>query len=197
MRMVAVSVGSWRFGAWNRHVRRRHLRLPCTPMAQALVLNATYEPISVVPARRAVVLLVRDKAELVESRQRHWSSERMTIPVPSVIRLRTYVRVPFRRRVPLNRKAVFGRDDSTCQYCGRPAENIDHVLPRSRGGEHTWENIVAACRSCNTRKGDRTPQEAGLSLARELQAPREDGWLVIGLSTPPEPSWRAYLSYPG
>ncbi|MDX1690124.1 MAG: HNH endonuclease [Acidimicrobiia bacterium] len=166
-------------------------------MAQAaLVLNATYEPLSVVSTRRAVVLLVRDKAELVESRDRSWSSEKMTVPVPSVIRLRTYVKVPYRRRVPLNRKAVFARDAATCQYCGRAAENIDHVLPRSRGGTHSWENVVAACRPCNTRKGDRTPDEAGMRIARTPRAPRESGWLVIGLSTPPEESWRAYLTDP-
>ncbi|HSG78853.1 MAG TPA: HNH endonuclease [Acidimicrobiia bacterium] len=166
-------------------------------MVQALVLNATYEPLSVVPAKRAVVLLVREKAELVESRDRHWSSEKMRIPVPSVIRLRTYVKVPFRRRVPLNRRAVFARDESTCQYCGRTAENIDHVLPRSRGGTHTWENVAAACRPCNTRKGDRTPEEAGMKLARAPRAPRENGWLVIGLAAPPEPSWRVYLAEAG
>ncbi len=166
-------------------------------MAQALVLNATYEPLSVVPTKRAVVLLVREKAELVESRDRHWSSEKMTIPVPSVIRLRTYVKVPFRRRVPLNRRAVFARDAGACQYCGRPAENLDHVLPRSRGGTHTWENVVAACRPCNTRKGDRTPEEAGMDLASVPRAPRKNGWLVIGLAAPPEPSWRVYLAEAG
>ncbi len=121
----------------------------------------------------------------------------MTVPVPSVIRLRTYVKVPFRRRVPLNRRAVFARDDGSCQYCGRNAENIDHVLPRSRGGTHTWENVVAACRPCNNRKGDRTPHEAGLTLRSTPRAPREYGWLVIGLSAPPEPAWRAYLTVPG
>jgi len=162
-------------------------------MAQALVLNATYEPLSVVSARRAVVLLVRDKAELVESHDRRWASERMTIPVPSVIRLRRYVRVPYRRRVPLNRRAVFARDGHACQYCGESAENIDHVVPRSRGGDHVWENVVAACRRCNTRKGDRTPAEAGMLLRTQPRAPREYGCLLVGLGGPPHPSWHAYL----
>jgi len=161
---------------------------------QALVLNATYEPLSVVSARRAVVLLVRDKAELVEEHGGYWSSEHMTIAVPSVIRLVRYVRVPYRRRVPLNRRAVFARDGYTCQYCGKQAENLDHVMPRSRGGLHTWENVVAACRPCNTRKGDRTPEEAGLALADHPRAPREHGWLLIGLGVPPHPSWHPYLS---
>ncbi|MCB2222952.1 MAG: HNH endonuclease [Actinobacteria bacterium] len=163
-------------------------------MQPALVLNASYEPLSVVSARRAVVLLVRDKAELVEAQAGHWSSERMRVPIPSVIRLVRYVRVPYRRRVPLNRRAVFARDESVCQYCGDRAENLDHVVPRSRGGTHTWENVVAACRSCNTRKGNRTPSEAGMPLARAPQAPREHGWLLVGLGAPPHPSWQPYLS---
>ncbi len=162
-------------------------------MVQALVLNATYEPLSVVSARRAIVLLVREKAELVESKDFSFSSEKMTIPVPSVIRLKRYVRVPFRRRVPLNRRAVFARDGHTCQYCTRAAENIDHVVPRSRGGSHTWENVVAACRRCNTKKGDRTPAEASMSLTASPRAPREHGWLLIGLGAPPDPAWHAYL----
>jgi 5-methylcytosine-specific restriction endonuclease McrA len=162
-------------------------------MPQALVLNATYEPLSVVSARRAVVLLVRDKAELIESNGGHWASERMRIPVPSVIRLLRYVKVPYRRRVPLNRRAVFARDGHACQYCGDGAENLDHVIPRSRGGDHTWENVVAACRRCNTRKGNRTPGESGLQLRRRPRAPREHGWLLVGLGRPPDPSWQPYL----
>ena len=166
-------------------------------MAQALVLNATYEPLSVVSARRAVVLLVRNKAELIESKDRTFRSEKMSIPVPSVIRLLRYVRVPYRRRVPLNRRAVFARDAHTCQYCAAPAENIDHIVPRSRGGSHTWENVVAACRRCNTKKGDRTPGEASMCLGRVPRAPREHGWLLVGLGAPPDPAWWAYLPAAG
>jgi 5-methylcytosine-specific restriction endonuclease McrA len=163
-------------------------------MAQALVLNATYEPLSVVPARRAVVLVVREKAEMVHSDGRRWASAYTSVPVPSVIRLLHYVKVPYERRMPLNRRAVFGRDHHTCQYCGAEAENLDHILPRSRGGAHTWENVVAACRRCNARKGDQTPEEAGLRLAAAPRAPRRHGWLLIGLAAPPHPSWEAYLA---
>ena len=166
-------------------------------MAHALVLNATYEPLSVVSARRAVVLLVNRKAELVHAGDETWSSERMDIPVPTVIRLRRYVRVPFRRRIPLNRKAVFARDRHRCQYCAASAENLDHVVPRSRGGDHTWENVVAACRRCNTRKGDRTPDEAGMPLLTAPTAPRRNGWILVGTGTAPDPSWDAYLSMAG
>lgn len=163
-------------------------------MAHALVLNATYEPLSVVTARRAVVLLVNRKADLVHAGDQVWSSERDQIQVPTVIRLRRYVRVPFRRRIPLNRKAVFARDRHRCQYCGSSAENLDHVVPRSRGGDHTWENVVAACRRCNTRKGDRTPDEAGMPLRATPRAPRRHGWILIGSSALPDPSWDQYLS---
>jgi 5-methylcytosine-specific restriction endonuclease McrA len=162
-------------------------------MAQALVLNASFEPLSVVSARRAVVLVVREKAELIHSQNQVWRSEHLAVEVPTVIRLRRYVRVPYRRRVPLNRRAVFARDLHACQYCGHGAENLDHVMPRSRGGTHTWENVVAACRRCNTRKGDRTPDEAGMSLVGSPGAPREHGWLLVGLGAPPHPSWHAYL----
>jgi 5-methylcytosine-specific restriction endonuclease McrA len=162
-------------------------------MAQALVLNATYEPLSVVPTRRAVTLVVREKAELVHGDGRRWSSARTSVEVPSVIRLLHYVKVPYERRVALSRRAVFARDRHTCQYCAAPAENLDHVVPRARGGSHTWENVVAACRACNARKGDRTPDEAGLSLAAAPRAPRRLGWLLIGLAAPPHPSWEAYL----
>ena len=166
-------------------------------MAHALVLNATYEPLSVVSARRAVVLLVNHKAELVHAGPEVWSSERSEFQVPTVIRLRGYVRVPFRRRIPLNRKAVFARDRHRCQYCGAAAENLDHVHPRSRGGDHTWENVVAACRPCNTRKGDRTPDEAGMPLRARPTAPRRNGWILIGSGTAPDPSWDAYLTMAG
>ena len=103
-----------------------------------------------------------------------------------MIRLVHFVRVPFRTRVPLSRRAVFARDGHRCQYCSRSAENIDHVVPRSRGGTHTWDNVVASCRSCNARKEDRLPREAGLRLRR---APRRrtptSGW-----SPPPARSTR-------
>ncbi|HEY5727885.1 MAG TPA: HNH endonuclease, partial [Acidimicrobiia bacterium] len=135
-------------------------------MSRALVLNATYEPLSVVPARRAVVLVLLERAEVVESNGHIYRSEYVTIDAPSVIKLRRFVKVRFDRRTPLNRRAVFIRDDHSCQYCGRPAENLDHVVPRTQGGSHTWDNVVAACRRCNTRKGGRTPEQAGLSLVR-------------------------------
>lgn len=162
-------------------------------MPQALVLNASLEPLSVVPVRRALVLVLADRADVVASNGVVWHSERITMPSPSVIQLRRYVTVPYARRVPVNRRTVFHRDRYACQYCGRQAENIDHVIPRSRGGEHTWGNVVAACRFCNTRKGGRTPREAGLSLRRSPQAPERDSWVTAALGRVPDADWKPYL----
>lgn len=161
---------------------------------RALILNATYEPLSIVPARRAIVLVLREKAVMVEESGDVWRSERSSHPLPSVIRLRNYVKVPYARRVALNRRAVFARDEHACQYCGTHAENLDHVLPRSRGGAHTWENVVASCRRCNLRKGDRTPPEAGMTLTQPPRAPRRHGWVLVNLGAPPHPSWQPYLA---
>lgn len=162
-------------------------------MSRALVLNASYEPLSVVSSRRAVVLILREKAVLLEAAEGQWHSERDSFTVPSVIRLTQFVKVPYARRIPLNRRAVFLRDDAQCQYCARPAENIDHVHPRAQGGDHTWENVVAACRRCNTKKGGRTPTEAGMRLRRQPHVPRRDGWIMVTLGGSPDPRWRQYL----
>ena len=161
-------------------------------MGRALVLNATYEPLCVVPVRRAVILVLKEKAEVIHHREEMLHSERMTLPVPSVIRLTHFVRVPFRARAPLSRRSIFVRDDHRCQYCGAAAENIDHVVPRSRGGEHVWENVVASCRTCNAQKEDRLLAETHLKLRRTPYAPRETIWIVVAVGTV-DPSWEPYL----
>lgn len=162
-------------------------------MSNALVLNATYEPLSVVKARRAVVLVLRGRAVVVEGRDETWRAERVSVPVPSVVKLTSYVRIPYQRTVPVTRRAVFGRDGNRCQYCAGPAESIDHVLPRSRGGLHTWDNVVACCRRCNVHKGNRLPAEAGLNLTRRPQAPMRYGWIYASAGYAVDPSWRPYL----
>jgi 5-methylcytosine-specific restriction endonuclease McrA len=159
---------------------------------KALVLNATMEPLCVVPSRRAIVLVLAGKADLLHDAGRHYRSESLEFPVPSVVRLRRYVRVPYRRRAPLSRRGVFIRDDHTCQYCGRAAENVDHVHPRSRGGPHVWENVAASCTRCNAKKKDRTPEEARMHLRRRPYAPSAAFWLVVAVGGV-EPSWQAYL----
>ena len=161
-------------------------------MSKALVLNATYEPLCVVPVRRAVVLILKDKAQLVHATDQRIHSEHLAMPAPSVVRLSYFVKVPFQARVALNRKAVFARDGHRCQYCGASAENIDHVVPRSRGGSHTWENVVAACRRCNTRKEDRLLHESGLVLRGKPSAPKSLTWLTLAYGAV-HPHWEQYL----
>ncbi len=162
-------------------------------MSGALVLNASFEPLSVVNARRAVVLVLRGRAITVEARSEVWHAERSSLEVPSVVRLTTYVRVPHHRPTPVTRRAVFGRDEFRCQYCHGAAESIDHVVPRSRGGQHSWDNVVACCRRCNARKGDRLPEEAGFSLARRPRAPAFHSWVYTSSGYAMDPTWHPYL----
>ena len=165
-------------------------------MSQVLVLNATYEPMNVVSVRRAVLLLVKEKAEIVEAAAAYLRSERLTLPVPLVIRLVYYVRIPRSFAVPLSRRTVLARDHYTCQYCGaqpgRAGLTIDHVLPRSRAGKTVWENVVVACGVCNRRKGNRTPEEAGMPLGRRPGRPRYVAvTLLAGASAPKV--WNKYM----
>ncbi|HWG72830.1 MAG TPA: HNH endonuclease [Acidimicrobiales bacterium] len=161
-------------------------------MARSLVLNATYEPLCVVPSRRALMLVLAAKAELVHATDAMFRSARVAMPEPSVVRLGYYVKVPYQARVALNRRAVFVRDGHRCQYCGALAENIDHVVPKSKGGPHAWDNVVAACRPCNTRKRDRLLEESGMKLRRQPVAPRERAWMLVA-SGSVRPDWEPYL----
>jgi len=147
-------------------------------VGRSLVLNATYEPICVVSSRRALVLVLDRRAELVHGTGSEFRSARAHYPEPSVVRLRHFVRVPRQTRVAITRRSVFARDGHRCQYCGNQAENIDHVVPRSRGGTHTWDNVVAACRRCNAAKEDRLLEETGFTLRRSPSPPRSRVWLL-------------------
>jgi 5-methylcytosine-specific restriction endonuclease McrA len=160
-------------------------------MGRTLVLNATHQPLAVVSARRAVVLVLKEKAEVLVYDGEVFRSERVAMDAPSVLRLRRFVRVPYRAQAPLTRRAVFARDGWTCQYCGAPAENLDHVVPKSRGGSHTWDNVVAACRRCNSKKENRLIEDAGLRLAHRPYAPRDGFRLSLGRL---EPEWEPFLS---
>jgi 5-methylcytosine-specific restriction endonuclease McrA len=163
-----------------------------------LVLNATYEPLHFTNARRAITLLLAGKAEAVEGSPRVVRSPSTSFTLPAVIRLALYIRKPFMERVAFNKKNILRRDGYTCQYCNRRGERltVDHVVPRSRGGETTWTNVVAACLRCNLRKGNRLPEEVGMRLLRPPAHPR----FVVAthlLKHPEAPSlldsWRKYL----
>lgn len=161
-------------------------------MSRALVLNASFEALCVVSTRRALTLVLADKAELLHDTGGKFRSERVAFPEPSVVRLAYYVKVPYQARVALNRRAVFARDGNRCQYCGATAENIDHVIPRSKGGTHTWENVVAACRPCNARKEDHLLHESGMTLRRAPTAPRQRLWVMVATGSV-HPDWEPYL----
>ena len=144
---------------------------------RVLVLNASYEPINVCTVRRAAVLVLKQRAEMLEHSTSTLRAERMSMPRPVVIRLVTYVRIPrdaHRRKI--TRRAVFARDRWTCQYCGheRSSLTVDHVVPRSKGGGSGWENIVTCCAPCNRRKGDRLPLQANMTLRRSAERAQLD-----------------------
>jgi 5-methylcytosine-specific restriction endonuclease McrA len=170
--------------------------------ANVLLLNASYEPLRVIPVRRAVGLLMRGVAEGVDGTAARLRTPRLVFEVPSVLRLRYYVNVPQRGAV-WSRRGILGRDDYTCIYCGvrlgdrhrggrvtRADLTVDHLIPRSRGGGNTWGNTACACRWCNHRKADRTPHEAGMRLRWEPKTPRVN-YLVVAGDVPAE--WKLYL----
>lgn len=161
-----------------------------------LVLNQNYEPLNVCNLPRAFRLVFGAKAEVIEYDHQEIRSIRAVYRAPSVIRLQHQIRRP-RPRVKLTRREVFTRDRNTCQYCGRTGSDLtlDHVLPRHRGGAHSWENLVAACRACNHRKGGRTPEEARQHLLRQPFEPRSDLYSLFTpyLEDPHNEAWRSYL----
>jgi len=163
-----------------------------------LLLNATFEPLTALPLRRAIVLVCCGKAEVVhddpDGIMLHSASACMQLP--SVIRLSTYVRVPYRGRVPLTRAGLMYRDRYRCAYCAGRADTIDHVVPRSRGGQHTWQNCVASCAKCNHRKADRLLSELGWRLHAVPSAPHGPHWRLLAGVTDTDPQWLPYLGEP-
>jgi 5-methylcytosine-specific restriction endonuclease McrA len=139
-----------------------------------LVLNYTFEPLHFTNAKRAITLILSGKAESVEASPRVIRSPSTAFPLPAVIRLAVFIRKPFLDRVAFNKKNILRRDGYTCQYCHRRGDRltVDHVVPRSRGGETVWTNVVAACLRCNLRKGNRLLEDAGMRLVREPIHPR-------------------------
>jgi 5-methylcytosine-specific restriction endonuclease McrA len=163
--------------------------------SRVLLLNVTFEPLTLVSPRRAIVLLISNKAEIVEKRSsaQAYHSERLIIEVPSVLKLTYYVKVPYRAMIPpLTRRAVLKRDGWKCAYCSAPADTIDHVIPRSRGGSHDWSNVVASCKKHNIVKGDRLLSELGWTLRFTPGPPRGSFWLLRSLEEV-DPAWEPYI----
>jgi 5-methylcytosine-specific restriction endonuclease McrA len=161
---------------------------------RTLVLNAGYEPLGVVSFKRALVLVMNEKATIIAADGEHpvfgmsgaWDR-------PSVIILRRYVRIPSGRNVPVSRRGVLRRDNSRCGYCGASASTIDHITPRSRGGKDSWENLVACCLKCNNLKGNRTPAEMNWRLQFTPRAPHGASWMARGIERA-LPDWEEYLA---
>jgi 5-methylcytosine-specific restriction endonuclease McrA len=164
-------------------------------LGQVLVLNASYEPLNVCSVRRAHVLVFKGKAEVLEEHETPLHSSTSTFPRPHVIRLVQYVRVPRTAKRKISRRALFARDGWSCVYCGTSGGRLtlDHVVPRSRGGDSVWENVVTACAPCNLRKGDKLPEEASMTMRRSPRVPSPT--LFILLSAPSElpQTWNRYL----
>ncbi len=159
-----------------------------------LVLNQNYEPLNISRVRRAVVLLLRGKAEALENGSGVLHTPSDSIPMPSVIRLVYLVKRP-RPEKKLTRLEVFRRDEYKCQYCGRETKELtlDHVIPRHKGGRHIWENVVSACIPCNNRKAGRTPKEAGMKLILQPFAPRIMGYYVPYEHIQRHSEWHKFL----
>jgi len=159
-----------------------------------LVLNQNYEPLNICRARRAIVLVYEGKAEMLEDGAGFIHSASCEFPLPSVIRLSYIIKRPRPKR-RLTRLEVFNRDRYTCQYCGKEARQLtlDHVIPRYRGGEQTWENVVSACIPCNRRKAGRTPKEAGMRLMNCPSPPRDHLPFYIPLPLKTQTQWQKYL----
>ena len=184
---------------------RRALRLPAATQrrnAGTLVLNADYTAISFTSERRGLLLMMNEKAQMLEQSGRRFVSEFLDLPRPSVIVLKQYQKMSYTRK-PIascrpSKQQIFARDKARCQYCGAKANTIDHIVPRCRGGGDTWENLVASCQSCNFKKANRDLAKSGLTLSRPPQPPQaQDVWykrnaFLSGKAVQPE--WKQYLS---
>ncbi len=161
--------------------------------AKVLLLNQNYEPLTVVSAKKAIVLAFLQKVEIVERRARWVRAQHVAYPLPSIIRLICYVRIPH-KRVELTRRNILKRDGYRCQYCGiaKTPLTVDHVVPKNRGGIDSWENLVCACVRCNNKKGNRTPEMAHMPLRRQPRRPTHLFFIqhLIGVS---EEGWKPYL----
>ena len=162
---------------------------------RVLLLNSTFEPLTAVSVRRAVVMVLCGKADVVHEDPNgpELCSATRALVVPTVIRLRSYVRVPYRARIPMTRAALMHRDRFRCAYCGSKADTVDHVVPRSRGGDHSWENCVAACATCNHRKADKLLTELGWTLRSTPLPPKGQHWRLLSSVKELDPAWARYL----
>lgn len=159
---------------------------------KVLVLNQSYQPIHLISVKKAIVLAWRDKVETVETSDQMLRSASSEYPMPLVVRLKGKVKYNPFRRVELNRRNIFKRDGNVCAYCGSDDNlTIDHVIPKSRGGKTTWENVITACHICNNKKDNKTPDEAGFNLKIKPKQPSHI--LLLTKETKLDEKWKPYL----
>ncbi len=160
---------------------------------RTLILNSTFQPLSVANAKRSVSLLLSKKINVIKKSKLQIRSENKIIYIPKVALLTYYVKAPYARRVALNRSNIFIRDFYTCQYCGSKAESIDHIIPKSRGGQHEWSNVVACCKKCNLVKADKLLNQTILKLKNFPIKPEGNFWIKTIIGSNPDPEWKEYL----
>ncbi|GAA4377870.1 HNH endonuclease [Paeniglutamicibacter cryotolerans] len=160
---------------------------------RTLVLNAGYEPLAVITFRRALLLVLTGKASvLAEDESDPVVGPHSVLSRPTVILLHRYIRLPYRDSAQVSRRGVLRRDGNRCGYCGHAATTVDHITPRSRGGADSWENLVACCQSCNSRKADKTLRQLGWKLVTKPVRPRGAKWFITGLERPAA-DWSPFL----
>ena len=160
---------------------------------RTLILNSTFQPLSVVSFKRAISLMHNKKINAIKNSDIILHSEKEEFFVPKVGILTYFVKAPFARRVALNRENIFIRDFFTCQYCGKSAESVDHIIPRSKGGLHEWSNVVACCKKCNLIKADKLLHQTHLNLKNPPSNPKDNFWIKTIVGSNPDPSWKEYL----
>jgi len=163
-----------------------------TSTKKVLVLSQSYEPLTITNWRKAFLLVYTEKAELVDVYEEYLTAINARYKMPSIIRLKSRPKFNPYRKVELNRKNLFKRDDNKCQYCGSSADlTIDHIIPKSKGGSSTWENLVTACTQCNNKKDNKSPAEVGMYLRSEPRRPHHIQFMMK--KTVPSESWKPYL----
>jgi 5-methylcytosine-specific restriction endonuclease McrA len=160
---------------------------------KTLILNSTFQPLSLATPKRALALLFSKKINVLKESDVELRSIEQTIAIPKVAVLTYYVRAPYARRVALNRENIFIRDSFSCQYCGEDAESIDHIMPKSKGGSHEWSNVVACCKKCNLLKADKLLSKTSLNLKKIPSIPEGNFWIKTIIGNNPDPDWKEYL----
>jgi 5-methylcytosine-specific restriction endonuclease McrA len=158
---------------------------------EVLVLNASFEPFGVIDFKKAVIMILFDKADVVTESDRMIHSPSISVNIPSVIRLKRYIKIPHNVSISPTKKGVLRRDHQICAYCGGKATTVDHIHPRSKGGKHTWQNLISACRECNQRKSDKLISDIGWKLLYEPTVPYKNR--LNQFSYHRNPDWEPFI----